>query len=478
MSRYETPVVVVADSSAEFFDSACCQLESEGYELRWASERQELDAQLTRDRIDLVLLDQGFHPTGGHDLLAELSYRRVSTPVILLSDRPSIGCAVKATKLGACDYLVKPPDWAYLRRSASRAINSFQLQNRMQGFHTSAKADSFSPPILGDDPSIGQVRRTIAEVAATDAKILVLGESGTGKELVARAIHHQSLRRHGPFIPVNMAALPTNLAESDLFGHEKGSFTGADYTRRGYCELAHKGTLFLDEIGEMDIALQAKLLRFLEEQLYRRVGAGELRKVNTRIVAATNRDPAQLVCEGKLREDLYYRLNVVPILVPPLRQRCGDIPLLAHWFLERAVRDNDKRVTGFTEAALDAMQNYPWPGNVRQLQNVVSRLVILARNCQIDVDVLPPEINSHGGRSIAPPTYRVWPREQSDTLRPMDQIEKQAILEALARAHGNVVDAAQLLGVGQATVYRKIKRYGIELGRRRPSTRTATSCSG
>jgi DNA-binding NtrC family response regulator len=212
--------------------------------------------------------------------------------------------------------------------------------------------------------------------------------------------------------------------------------------------------------------------------LYRRVGAGEPRKVNTRIVAATNRDPAQLVCEGKLREDLYYRLNVVPILVPPLRQRCGDIPLLAQWFLERAVRDNDKRVTGFTEAALDAMQDYAWPGNVRQLQNVVSRLVILARNCQIDVDMLPPEINSHAGSPFAPATYRVWPREQSDTLRPMDQIEKQAILEALARAHGNVVDAAHLLGVGQATVYRKIKRYGIELGRRRPSTASATSCSG
>jgi DNA-binding NtrC family response regulator len=322
--------------------------------------------------------------------------------------------------------------------------------------------------IWGESVAARKLRGLIASVAPTDATVLILGESGTGKELVARSLHHQGPHSRGPFVPVNMAALPRELAESTLFGHERGAFTGADQPQVGCCEAAHEGTLFLDEIGEMDLALQAKLLRFLQERTVQRVGSSRPRQVNVRVVAATNSDLGERVREARFREDLFYRLNVVPLVVPPLRERLGDVPLLAARFLQRFARKYGKPVRGITRATLTALDRYDWPGNVRQLENLIERLVILGSAAEVGLSDLPPEIL---GQKVVSPQPAQSPAgllsppapDGLPALPTMEQVERQAIFDALVRTRGNVRDAAKLLGCGQATVYRKIKRYGIVL---------------
>ncbi|MGF1583294.1 MAG: sigma-54 interaction domain-containing protein [Gemmataceae bacterium] len=314
-------------------------------------------------------------------------------------------------------------------------------------------------PLLGDCSEMVKLRELISQVASTDATVLILGESGTGKELVARSLHEQSSRNKSPFVPVNMAALPKELAESTLFGHEKGAFTGADQRQIGCCEAADKGTLFLDEIGEMELGLQSKLLRFLQERTLQRVGSQTSINVDVRVLAATNRDLAQRVEDGEFRQDLYYRLHVVPVHVPPLSERKEDIPLLAARFLDKAASRYQKDVVGFSKEAIQQLKGYAWPGNVRQLENMVERLVILNQGSTIEADALPEEIQqqSHSNNENTQPT------DDNSELRPIEEIEKQAILDALKRAEGNVRAAAKLLGLGHATVYRKIKAYQIDL---------------
>lgn len=326
---------------------------------------------------------------------------------------------------------------------------------------------------------MNRVDELIAGISATDATVLILGETGTGKELVARTLHYQSNRRQGPFVPVNMASLPRELAESTLFGHEKGAFTGADKAQPGCCEAADKGTLFLDEIGDMEMHLQAKLLRFLQERSVQRVGSSKAKKADVRIVAATNRDLQALIREGGFREDLYYRLHVIPIVVPPLRERPQDIPLLAVHFLQRAAVRYRKNLATFTDAALQAMVAYDWPGNVRQLENVVERVAILSKRPDIQRDDLPPEVLQHVAWPVAAVGLKpAFPHSgglvisglRDESLTRIDQMEKKAILEVLEKTRGSVSQTAQLLGLGQATVYRKIKRYGIRLARlKRPA---------
>lgn len=318
--------------------------------------------------------------------------------------------------------------------------------------------------ILGVSDEIRRVHDLISDVAVTDAKVLILGESGTGKELVARAIHQQSRRSQSVFAPVNMAALPHSLAEGMLFGHERGSFTGAESQQRGWCEMADEGTLFLDEIGEMDLALQAKLLRFLQDGTFQRIGSNKLQRVDVRIIAATNRDPQRLVCDGRLREDLYYRLNVLPIIVPPLRERREDIAVLAKVFLKRAAHTHDKLLHDFTPGAISVLSHYDWPGNVRQLQNVVERLTILCSGDSIGVQDLPSELLDNTPLFIPAVAERSGVPLAAPSSE-MRDIEKDAIINALTQSNGNVVKAARALGLGQATVYRKMKRYKIRVER-------------
>jgi DNA-binding NtrC family response regulator len=387
-------------------------------------------------------------------------------PIVVLTGDGCIDEAVEAMRLGAYDYMAKPAEPSRFQRIASEAIRKHRLKRRVDGLNATTAENDIAQTILGTSAAICRTRELISDFAVTDAKVLILGESGTGKELVARAIHQLSRRASRVFAPVNMAALPPSLAESVLFGHEKGAFTGADLLQRGWCEMADKGTLFLDEMGEMDLSLQAKLLRFLQDSSFQRVGSSKVQTVDVRIIAATNRDPLSLVRDGKLREDLYYRLNVLPIVIPPLRERREDIMLLAQVFLERAAKNHHKRVKEFTPAALDVMTSYDWPGNVRQLENTVERLVILCRNGAIGVQDLPPEIL--GGSPFPGPGVDAAPAsvESAGARCEMRDIEKGAILNALSQSGGNVVRAASILGLGQATVYRKLKRYGIRVDRK------------
>ncbi len=340
-------------------------------------------------------------------------------------------------------------------------------------------------PIWGSSPAVSQLRKLIATVAPIDVTVLILGESGTGKELVARALHQQSPRQNAPFVAINMAALPHELVESTLFGHEKGAFTGADQSQVGCCEAADKGTLFLDEIGEMDLPIQAKLLRFLQDHSIQRVGAVNSRFVDVRVLAATNRNLLDLVRQGQFREELYYRLNVVPITVPPLRERRSDIGILAKRFLQRAAVRLRKDLACFTSDALTALENYSWPGNIRELENLIERLTILLEKREISWSDLPLEITRlipaiksvksaatlSTFRTNTPPSVAgLWdrakgeePRVAGDLVCSIEQMEKEAIETVLQQVDGNVREAARLLGLGMATVYRKIKRFSISV---------------
>ncbi len=341
--------------------------------------------------------------------------------------------------------------------------------------------------ILGSSPAMQSVRSIIAEVADTKANVMIYGASGTGKELVATAVHKLSSRCKGRFEPVNMTEIPHELAESLLFGHEKGAFTGADCRQIGVCEAADGGTLFLDEIGEMALATQPKLLRFLQEGSVKRIGSRTIKKVDVRVITATNRSPETIVKEGLMREDLFFRLHVVPIYIPPLKDRPEDIEQLAMLFLQRYVRAYNRTVEGFTKEALDVFRLHDWPGNVRQLENVVERLVVFAKGRLIDVPEIPAEI--HAASMFGTPAEVTCQTESGSVLATaihdsaegqsievasaiasmsaIQRTERAAIIEALQRCDGHVIDAANMLGLGQATVYRKIKQYHIPHQRRR-----------
>jgi DNA-binding NtrC family response regulator len=338
-----------------------------------------------------------------------------------------------------------------------------------------------TPHIVGESAAIKEVCRLIEQVAPTDASVFIIGESGVGKELVARRIHDLSQRSQHPFVAVNMAALPITLAESTLFGHERGAFTGATEMRPGMCESADRGTLFLDEVGELDLDVQSKLLRFLQDLTFHRVGSTKTRRANVRIVSATNRDTMEMIDAGRFREDLYYRLNVIPIEVPPLRERPEDVPILIEYFLRQSMLRYGKSELELSPRALRALCEFSWPGNIRQLKNVIERMVILSRDTFLDEIDLPNEIlqSATASSSVRQATplrmvniggvnvggvakISVSPGSESINCTTMEVLERTALREALEKTEGRVVDAAQLLGIGQATAYRKIKRYNID----------------
>ena len=342
--------------------------------------------------------------------------------------------------------------------------------------------------ILGCSADIQSIRERILNVASTRATVMIFGESGTGKELVARAVHHFSDRSQQPFVPVNMSAIPEGLAESLLFGHEKGSFTSAFEKHQGWCQTAHGGTLFLDEIGDMELAVQPKLLRFLQEGTLQTIGARSNSQVDVRLITATNRDPKTIVQEGRLREDLFFRLHVVPIFVPPLRERREDIAVLADYFLRQAAERHGRKVTGLSEEAMQVLSRFNWPGNVRQLENAIERIVIFAEGEMAQAMDIPAEFhaparmwNGHDNGHEEIVREWQWPRQETQLhtrsedvvgrLTPFQLNERTAIIDALQRTAGHVVDAAKLLGLGQATMYRKIKQYAVPNERRRRASR-------
>ncbi len=463
MARLAKPLVLVADDDPVVLRLMEHHLLTWDCRVQCVSDKTQLLAELAKEPAQLLLLDLRFGAYDGVELLSQLHATYPDMAVVMLTAHGSIDSAVAAMKSGAFDYLTKPPDLNRLRVILSHLEKEQRLSDQVKRLEKLVEPDATSR-LWGDSDAIRQVRELIATVGPTDATALLLGESGTGKELVARALHEQSPRRDGPFIPVNMAALPRELVESTLFGHERGAFTGADQPQVGCCEAADKGTLFLDEIGEMHLALQSKLLRFLQERTLQRVGSTKPRPVDVRVIAATNRDLLESVHSGRFREDLYYRLNVVPISTPPLRQHREDVALLAGRFLQRFALKYHKSVRGFTDTALEVLTRYDWPGNVRQLENLVERLVILATTETLGRESLPLEVQSTNRVLAFPALAATEPVSEPDSgLRTIEQMEKQAILDALGSTRGNVREAARLLGCGQATVYRKIKRYGIVL---------------
>jgi len=413
----------------------------------------------------VVILDLGLPPhedtsEEGFRCLGEILNLDPTTKIIMLTGNNERDIALKAMRMGAYDFYPKPPVLNELKVIISRAfhLDNIEQQNRSLQRSIEMKS-SASGGIIGQCPEMQAIFTTIKKVASSNAPIIITGENGTGKELVARAIHEMSLRKNGPFIPINCGAIPDNLLESELFGHEKGAFTGASAMVQGKLQYAHKGTLFLDEIGELPFNLQVKLLRFLQEGTIQRVGGREDISVDARTICATNVDIGKAIREGQFREDLYYRISVISIALPPLRTRGDDILVLAHYFLRLFNDENKKRVKRFSPSALNFLKTYEWPGNVRELRNRVQRAIIMC-----DTTIIEPE--DLGCESELPPESG-QPRTNVTLKEARDKVESELIAAVMERQHGNIVKAAEELGVTRPTLYDLMKKHGFIIKERK-----------
>jgi DNA-binding NtrC family response regulator len=429
-------------------------LDREGHDVREAGTVDEALSAIDASVPDLILCDWRMPGRDGGELLDEVCGRSLGCAFVVMTAYGSIAHAVDAVRRGADDYLGKPFEREALLIAVRRVLKTRRLERENVTLRQVLReGDSFGE-LIGRSPSMLRLYRTIEKVAATDATVLVVGESGTGKELVAKTLHHTSRRAGGPFVAVNCAAIPETLIESELFGHEKGSFTGAHRRREGRFEEADGGTLLLDEIASMPLPLQASLLRVLQERRFTRVGGSGEVACDVRVVAATNRDLPGLVAQGAFREDLFYRLNVVPVELPPLRDRLEDVPLLAAAFLAKASARHGIETASLPQPVLRALMEHGWPGTVRELANVVERLVLLAENGRLNYDDLPPEIRGGGEGAGCP--FRlpaeglVWEQVEADLLR-----------QALERSQGNRAAAARLLGLGYKALLYRLEKHGM-----------------
>jgi len=424
----------------------------DAYQTRVAGDRESALVQLRRDEPAVVTLDLGLPPDAdgaseGLATLEDILELVPDTKVIVVTGNQDRANAVKAVAMGAYDFYQKPFDPEVLRLTVERAfrLHALQKENR----HLQQSQDAPMDGILTRDPGMLKVCRNVERVAPSDATVLLLGESGTGKELLAQALHRLSLRSTKPFVAINCAAIPENLLESELFGYEKGAFTGAGKQTRGKIEFAEGGTFFLDEVGDLSPALQAKILRFLQERVVERIGGREEIPVDVRVVCATHQNLKKLIDEGRFREDLYYRLSEIEIAIPPLRDRHGDAALLAHAFLHKFNQQEGRSIKGFKRKALRAIEDHPWPGNVREMENYIRRAVIMTDGSQIDVDDL----------GMADPSAEPAPLNLREVR---NKAERKAIVKALNRVGGNIQATAELLGVSRPTVYDLIDRHGLK----------------
>lgn len=434
-------------------------LVQDGYEVQLADCGQQALAQLLASPPPVVLLDLELPDMSGMDILQQITERQLPCSVVVITAHGSVDVAVEAMRFGAFDFLTKPFDGKRLCATARNALKHQQLSSLVAQYRENFERSSFAG-FIGASMAMQAVYRIIESAAPSKATVFITGESGTGKEVCAEAIHQCSPRREQPFIALNCAAIPHDLMESEIFGHVKGSFTGAQGDRKGAASLADGGTLFLDEICEMDLDLQSKLLRFIQTGTLQRVGSGKLETVDVRFVCATNRDPLVEVKAGRFREDLYYRLHVIPLPLPPLRERGEDILLLARDLLLRYAREENKRFKDFDADAVRVLLDYPWPGNVRELQNVVRNIVVLNDRELVSPEILPPPL--HGGRVLAVPApapetsdVPVVPVQARLPVRPLWLVEKEAIEQAIASCDGNIPKAAALLEISPSTIYRK-----------------------
>ena len=446
------PLILIVDDDQPHRSMLHTVLRGWGYGVEEADDGTTAVALVRERAFDAVLTDVRMAHMDGITTLSQIRAWNPAIPVLIMTAWSSVESAVDALRLGAYDYLTKPLDFDVLRLSLERALDHTRLATENQELRR--RLTNQESPILGRSRPVRELVEMVETVAPTEATVLITGESGTGKELVARAIQSASLRKDKPFVTINCAALAENLLESELFGHEKGAFTGADRRREGRFVQADKGTLFLDEIGEMPLSLQAKLLRVLQQGEVQRVGSDEPLTVDVRVIAATNRVLADEVAAGRFREDLFYRLNVIGLEVPPLRARQEDIPLLAAAFLERHAAANRKSLKGFTPQAMDAMLRYSWPGNVRELENAVERAVILTTTDYVTERALPLTVQN------APPAAE----DDLSALGSMslEDVEKKAIEATLRETEDNKSEAARRLGITRATLHSKLKKYGLE----------------
>jgi two-component system nitrogen regulation response regulator NtrX len=449
--------ILVVDDEAAIRDSLKMTLEYEGYEFLGAATGQEGLALIEREGPDLVLLDVKMPGMDGLEVLDRIRALNDALPVVVVSGHGTISTAVEATKKGAFDFIEKPFASDRVLVSLRNALDQRRLRDENR---TLKKAVEVRHQMIGESPALRQVTASIARAAPTNATVLIQGESGVGKELVARTIHRNSLRSRERFVQVNCAAIPEELIESELFGHEKGSFTGATEKQVGKFEQADRGTIFLDEVGDMSAKTQAKVLRVLQEGEVERLGSARTIKVDVRIIAATNKNLEEEIEKGHFREDLYFRLAVIPIFVPPLRERPGDISLLVRYYIEQLSRDGNTRPKRITQAALDALQRYRWKGNIRELRNTVERLIIMTAGDTIDVADLPDVLRSSGGVATKPGAE--GEPAKAGTLREFKDVSERAYLVTKLRENGwNISKTAEVIDTPRSNLYKKLEQYQI-----------------
>ena len=447
--------ILVVDDDAAHVKMLQAVLTHEGYRVCTASHGKAAVEEINRRFFDLVLMDIRMQNMDGIEALKEIKKISPGIPVLLMTAYASVKTAVEALKSGAFDYLTKPLDTDVLVNTVGKALSFHRLEEENKNLKVALGALSPSGRIIGRSPAMQECLETLRLAAPSAATVLITGESGTGKELIAKALHENSPRKDHPLITVNCAALPETLLESELFGHVKGAFTGATDRKKGRFQLAHQGTIFLDEIAETSPAIQAKLLRVLQEKEFEPVGSGQTVRVDVRVAAATNRDLPSEIAAGRFREDLYYRLNVLQIHIPPLRRRKEDVPLLADFFLSRYAKKNRRRITGFSPRTMDLLMRYDWPGNVRELENIVERAVILSKGEVILPADLPDTFRKTDADAHARDPGGLGPG------RPLKEVEKEMILQTLEMAGGNRTRAAEILGISRRTLQLKLKGYGV-----------------
>lgn len=444
--------ILIIDDEKNIREGLSAALELDGYSVKLAANGAEGFALIEKGDIDLVITDLRMPGISGEEVLAKVRGESPGIPVIVLTGHGSIDTAVDAMRNGAYDFLTKPLSLDRLSLIVKRALAGRELEIRHSSLQQELDAKASFESIIGKSAEMQRIFQMVRKAADSKASVLITGESGTGKELIANALHNLSPRKNHPFIKVHCAALSETLLESELFGHEKGAFTGAAARKRGRFELANTGTIFLDEIGEINQNVQIKILRVLQDKRFERVGGEDTLEVDVRVIAATNRNLEEEIAQGRFREDLFYRLNVVHIQVPPLRDRKDDIPLMLNAFLDEFNRENNKSITGFDARSRSALYKYDWPGNIRQLRNCVESAVVMCSGNEITLEDLPPTVRGAAESNVI----------QVPVGISMAEAEKIIIQQNLASNQGNKSKTADILGIGRKTLHRKLEGYGEE----------------
>jgi len=441
------PSILIVDDEQVVRDSLSKWFREDGYKVSSAASAAEALQQLQAQRWDIILLDIKMPGMDGMELQLRIKEIDPTPTIIFITAHATVDTAVKALKEGAFDYVTKPVDPDYLSHLVTNALKQRSLASENVKLKEQISEFCKADEIIGESPQMHKVYEMIQTVAKTDTTVMIRGESGTGKELIARAIHSNSNRRYFPIVAVNCGALPEGILESELFGHERGAFTGAQYKRKGKLELADGGTLFLDEVGNIDSKTQMDLLRAIETKQFTRVGGNEMIKVDFRVICATNKDLEKAVSDGTFREDLYYRLNVFTIFIPPLRERKGDIPVLANYFVQKYARTMGKSIGSLSPEAMDTLVRYNWPGNVRELENAIERAMVVGKPPAIRPEDLP---------------YQLTEKNHILPTGSLAAVEKAHIASVLEQNRWNISRSAEILQIDRVTLYNKIEKYGLK----------------